>query len=136
MEFKSIDEYYREFINLGKESFYDFLEEKLQETQKSGNQELANHIEYLQMDVANQEFYEKETKRIEDEERRNWTDYNYGEASKEVSIDSDNSEFIEESTPVQPENENKEALLDELGNVKYYLSELENKMNVEDFHAQ
>ena len=88
------------------------------------------------MDVANQEFYEKETKRIEDEERRNWTDYNYGEASKGVSIDSDNSEFIEESTPVQPENENKEALLDELGNVKYYLSELENKMNVEDFHAQ
>lgn len=34
MEFKSIDEYHREFINLGKESFYDFLEEKLQETQK------------------------------------------------------------------------------------------------------
>lgn len=136
MEFKSIDEYYKEFINLGKESFYDFLEEKLQEAQKSGNQELVNHIEYLQMDVANQEFYEKETKRIEDEERRNWTDYNYGEASKEVSIDSDNTEFIEESTPVQPENENKEALLDELSNVKYYLSELENKMNVEDFHAQ
>ena len=27
MEFKSIDEYYKEFINTGKESFYDFLED-------------------------------------------------------------------------------------------------------------
>ena len=45
MEFKSIDEYYKEFINTGKESFYDFLEEKLQEAQNNGNQELADYIE-------------------------------------------------------------------------------------------
>lgn len=64
MEFKSIDEYYREFINTGKESFFDFLGEKLQEAQNNGNQELADYIEGLQMDVANQEFYEMETKRI------------------------------------------------------------------------
>ena len=28
MEFKSIDEYYREFIHTGTESFFDFLGEK------------------------------------------------------------------------------------------------------------
>ena len=28
MEFKSIDEYYREFINTGKERFFDFILEK------------------------------------------------------------------------------------------------------------
>ena len=136
MEFKSIDEYYKEFINTGKESFYDFLEEKLQEAQNNGNQELADYIEGLQMDVANQEFYEMETKRIQDEERKNWTGYNYGDENEEVSIDSDNIENIEGSDSLQPENADKEELLDELSDVKYYLSELENKMNVEDFQEQ
>ena len=136
MEFKSIDEYYKEFINTGKESFYDFLEEKLQEAQNNGNQELADYIEDLQMDVANQEFYEMETKRIQDEERKNWTGYNYGDENEEVSIDSDNIKNIEGSDSLQPENADKEELLDELSDVKYYLSELENKMNVEDFQEQ
>lgn len=136
MEFKSIDEYYKEFINTGKESFYDFLEEKLQEAQNNGNQELADYIEGLQMDVANQEFYEMETKRIQDEERKNWTGYNYGDENEEVSIDSDNIKNIEGSDSLQPENADKEELLDELSDVKYYLSELENKMNVEDFQEQ
>lgn len=136
MEFKSIDEYYREFINTGKESFFDFLGEKLQEAQNNGNQELADYIEGLQMDVANQEFYEMETKRIQDEERKNWTGYNYGDENEEVSIDSDNIENIEGSDLVQPENSDKEVLLNELSEVKHYLSELENKMNVEDFQEQ
>ena len=136
MEFKSIDEYYKEFINTGKESFYDFLEEKLQEAQNNGNQELADYIEDLQMDVANQEFYEMETKRIQDEERKNWTGYNYGDENEEVSIDSDNIKNIEGSDSLQPENADKEELLDELSDVKYYLSELENKMNVEDFQER
>lgn len=136
MEFKSIDEYYREFINTGKESFFNFLGEKLQEAQNNGNQELADYIEGLQMEVANQEFYEMETKRIQDEERRNWTGYNYGDENEEVSIDSDNIENIEGSDLVQPENLDKEVLLNELSEVKHYLSELENKMNVEDFQEQ
>lgn len=136
MEFKSIDEYYREFINSGKENFYDFLEGKLQEAQKSENQELANHIEYLQMDVANQEFYEKEMAKREEEERRNWVDYSYEETSEEVPADSDKTETIEENAPVQMEKENKKSLLDELSNARYYLSELNNRMNVEDFHAK
>lgn len=136
MEFKSNDEYYSEFINTEKESFYDFLEEKLQEAQNNGNQELADYIEGLQMDVENQEFYKNEMTRKKDEERRNWVDYNYEEASEEVSIDSDNNESIVDSTPIQPKNTDKEVLLNELSDVKYYLSELENKMNVEDFHAQ
>lgn len=136
MEFKSIDEYYKEFINTGKENFYDFLEEKLQEAQNSGNQELSDYIEGLKMDVANQEFYKIETKRIEDEERKNWVNYNYEEAGEEDSIDSNNIESIEDSTSIQPENADKEELFDELSNVKDYLSELENKMNVEDFHVQ
>ena len=107
MEFKSIDEYYREFINTDKESFYDFLEEKLQEAKEGENYELADHIAELQMDAYNQEAYVKEMKRTE-----------------------------EESMPVQLEKENKEALLEELRNVTHYLAELENRMNVEDFHAR
>lgn len=107
MEFKSIDEYYREFINTDKESFYDFLEEKLQEAKEGENYELADHIAELQMDADNQEAYVKEMKRTE-----------------------------EESMPVQLEKENKEALLEELRNVTHYLAELENRMNVEDFHAR
>lgn len=43
---------------------------------------------------------------------------------------------VEESVYSNTENENKEVLIEELSNVKYYLSELEKKMNVEDFSEQ
>lgn len=99
MEFKSIDEYYKEFINTGMESFYDFLEEKLQEAQGDGNQELANYIESLQNDVANQEFNKTEALNEKKKSRENWVDTN---------------EQHTNGTAFNLEEKSKEELLEEL----------------------
>lgn len=133
MEFKTIEEYYNEFINTGKESFYDFLEEKLQEARNNNNQELEGYIYSLQNEVANNEFYEfleAETKRKEQE---NWIDNSYDEKLEDESV---GETTVEESTSLHTENEKKEALLQELNDVTYYLYELEKRMDEEDFHAQ
>lgn len=109
MEFKTIEEYYKEFRNTGKESFYDFLEEKLQEAKNNNNQELEGYIYSLQNEVANNEFYdfqEAETKR---EEQENWVGNTYDEEIKDEPVEETTVEGSSTSSYV--ENEEKEALL-------------------------
>ena len=48
MEFKTIEEYYKEFRNTGKESFYDFLEEKLQEAKNNNDTWLEKAIYFAE----------------------------------------------------------------------------------------
>lgn len=109
MEFKTIEEYYKEFRNTGKESFYDFLEEKLQEAKNNNNQELEGYIYSLQNEVANNEFYdfqEAETKR---EEQENWVGNTYDEEIEDEPVEETTVEGSSTSSYV--ENEEKEALL-------------------------
>lgn len=134
MEFKTIEEYYKEFRNTGKESFYDFLEEKLQEAKNNNNQELEGYIYSLQNEVANNEFYdfqEAETKR---EEQENWVGNTYDEEIEDEPVEETTVEGS--STSAYVENEEKEALLEELSDLQYELSKLEDEMRDVDFHAK
>ena len=131
MDFKSIDEYYKEFVNTGKESFYDFLEEKLQEARNDNNQELEGYIYSLQNEVANNEFYAYLEAEEKIKEQNNWVGNSYEE---EIEDGQTAGTTLEEDTPSYIGNEKKEALLQELSDAKYYLYELGKQMDEEDFY--
>ncbi len=121
-EFKSLDEYSKEFEKSGEKNFYEFLERKKQDALEAGNQELAEHIETIYNEAYEEEqiYYmnlAEEREREEEEKRRR---------QEEIEAENiDESEWYEAYLNRWIEGYKKELEADGENKYEEYLKEIE-----------